>query len=67
MDLKQIKLSKSEWDGIEIPVSNSESDIVNRVEIKLPPALSQNFGAETQIIGTKNNRFIIMAAVGVFL
>ena len=31
MDLKQIKLSKSEWDGIEIPVSNSESDILRLI------------------------------------
>ena len=30
MDLKQIKLSKSEWDGIEIPVSKSESESASK-------------------------------------
>ena len=31
MDLKQIKLSKSEWDGIEISVSKSELDILRLI------------------------------------
>ena len=31
MDLKQIKLSKSEWDGIEISVSKTELDILRLI------------------------------------
>ena len=31
MDLKQIKLSKSEWDSIEIPVSIQETEILNLI------------------------------------
>ena len=31
MDLKQIKLSKSEWDSIEIPVSIPETEILNLI------------------------------------
>lgn len=31
MDLKQRKLSKSEWDSIEIPVSDSEQEILNLI------------------------------------
>ena len=33
MDLKQRKLSKSEWDSIEIPVSDQESDILKLITI----------------------------------
>ena len=31
MDLKQIKLSKSEWDSIEIPVSTQENEVLNLI------------------------------------
>ena len=31
MDLKQRKLSKSEWDSIEIPVSKSENEILRLI------------------------------------
>jgi hypothetical protein len=31
MDLKQRKLSKSEWDSIEIPVSKSETEILQLI------------------------------------
>ena len=31
MDLKQIKLSKSEWDSIEIPVSDKEKEVLNLI------------------------------------
>ncbi len=31
MDLKQIKLSKSEWDSIEIPVSGQEIEVLNLI------------------------------------
>ncbi len=31
MDLKQIKLSKSEWDSIEIPVSSQENEVLNLI------------------------------------
>jgi hypothetical protein len=31
MDLKQIKLSRSEWDSIEIPVSDKEKDILHLI------------------------------------
>ena len=31
MDLKQIKLSKSEWDSIEIPVSGQEIAVLNLI------------------------------------
>ena len=31
MDLKQIKLSKSEWDSIEIPVSDKEKEVLSLI------------------------------------
>ena len=31
MDLKQRKLSKSEWDSIEIPVSSNENEILQLI------------------------------------
>ena len=31
MDLKQQKLSKSEWNSIEIPVSDTEKEILNLI------------------------------------
>ena len=31
MDLKQIKLSKSEWDSIEIPVASQEKEVLDLI------------------------------------
>ena len=31
MDLKQVKLSKSEWDSIEIPVSDKEKEVLSLI------------------------------------
>ena len=31
MDLKQIKLSKSEWDSIEIPVTDKEKEVLTLI------------------------------------
>ena len=31
MDLKQVKLSKSEWESIEIPVSDKEKEVLSLI------------------------------------
>ena len=31
MDLKQVKLTKSEWESIEIPVSNQEKEVLSLI------------------------------------
>ena len=50
MDLKQIKLSKSEWDSIEIPVTDKEKEVLtlimnshNDVNIKINKALLKKY------------------------